>query len=301
MPRKAMRDVVVCLPGITGSVLQKDGRDVWNISGGARHQRADARSVSSIGDLKLEDDPPDVDDLGDGITAPEVIRDIHLIPGLWKIDGYTKHAALHRGDVRRHAGRELLRVPVRLATRQPRRRAPAPAREREVAAGLAAVERRRRREAGARRPLDGRPGLALLPRVPRRLARHAHARHVRDAVPRLAERARHARERQEDHVLRPHASWRARSPRSTSCCRPIPATTTAAATSPGSTRRTSRTSTGREDQGGARLPPRDRSRGRGEPRGSCLRDDRYDLAPHRRASSSRRTSRRCATATASRS
>ena len=35
MPRKAMRDVFVCLPGITGSVLRKDGRDVWNISGGA--------------------------------------------------------------------------------------------------------------------------------------------------------------------------------------------------------------------------------------------------------------------------
>ena len=31
-----------------------------------------------------------MDDLGDGITAPEVIRDVHLIPGLWKIDGYTK-------------------------------------------------------------------------------------------------------------------------------------------------------------------------------------------------------------------
>ena len=30
-----MRDVVVCIPGITGSVLRKDGRDIWNISGGA--------------------------------------------------------------------------------------------------------------------------------------------------------------------------------------------------------------------------------------------------------------------------
>jgi hypothetical protein len=89
MPRKAMRDVVVCLPGITGSVLQKNGRDVWNISGGAV---IDALTTlgHSIGDLKLEHDPPDVDDLGDGVTAPEVIRDIHLIPGLWKIDGYTK-------------------------------------------------------------------------------------------------------------------------------------------------------------------------------------------------------------------
>ena len=89
VPRKAMRDVVVCIPGITGSVLRKDGRDVWNISGGALISALTTLG-RSITDLKLEDDPPDVDDLGDGITAPEVIRDVHLIPGLWKIDGYTK-------------------------------------------------------------------------------------------------------------------------------------------------------------------------------------------------------------------
>jgi hypothetical protein len=84
-----MRDVVVCIPGITGSVLQKDGKDVWNISGGAL-LGALTTLGRSIADLKLEEDPPDQDDLGDGITAPEVIRDVHLIPGLWKIDGYTK-------------------------------------------------------------------------------------------------------------------------------------------------------------------------------------------------------------------
>jgi len=84
-----MRDVVVCIPGITGSVLRKDGRDVWNISGGAVLS-ALATFGGSIRDLKLERDPPDVDDLGDGITAPEVIRDVHLIPGFWKVDGYTK-------------------------------------------------------------------------------------------------------------------------------------------------------------------------------------------------------------------
>jgi pimeloyl-ACP methyl ester carboxylesterase len=84
-----MRDVVVCLPGITGSVLQKDGRDLWNISGGAVISALTTLG-HSISDLKLKEDPPDVDDLGDGITAPEVIRDVHLIPGIWKIDGYTK-------------------------------------------------------------------------------------------------------------------------------------------------------------------------------------------------------------------
>ena len=84
-----MRDVVVCLPGIVGSVLKKDGRDIWNISGGALIS-ALSTFGRSIRDLKLEQDPIDVDDLGDGITAPEVIRDVHLIPGFWKIDGYTK-------------------------------------------------------------------------------------------------------------------------------------------------------------------------------------------------------------------
>jgi hypothetical protein len=84
-----MRDVVICLPGITGSVLRKDGRDVWNISGGAVIGALTTLGQNIQG-LKLEEDPPDVDDLGDGITAPEVIRDVHLIPGLWKIDGYTK-------------------------------------------------------------------------------------------------------------------------------------------------------------------------------------------------------------------
>jgi hypothetical protein len=80
---------VVCLPGITGSVLRKDGRDVWNVSGGALISALTTLG-RSVADLKLVDDPPDVDDLGDGITAPDVIRDVHLIPGLWKIDGYTK-------------------------------------------------------------------------------------------------------------------------------------------------------------------------------------------------------------------
>ena len=89
MTRKAMRDVVVMLPGIMGSVLQKDGKDVWNVSGGSV-VNALLTLGRSVKDLKLEQDPPDVDDLGDGVKATEVMRDIHFIPGLWKIDGYTK-------------------------------------------------------------------------------------------------------------------------------------------------------------------------------------------------------------------
>ena len=35
MGGKPLNDMVVLLPGITGRVLQKDGKDVWAISGQA--------------------------------------------------------------------------------------------------------------------------------------------------------------------------------------------------------------------------------------------------------------------------
>jgi hypothetical protein len=110
MPRKALRDVIITLPGITGSVLQKDGKDVWNVSGGAA-LNALRTLGGSIKHLQLKEDPPDVDDLGDGITAPRVIQDIHLIPGLWKIDGYSKlrKHILETFDV--EAGRNFFEFP----------------------------------------------------------------------------------------------------------------------------------------------------------------------------------------------
>jgi len=84
-----MPDVVVLLPGITGSVLQKNGKDVWGPSGGAI-LRALLSGGKSIRELALGADDPDRDDLGDGVTAPALVPDVHLIPGFWKIDGYTK-------------------------------------------------------------------------------------------------------------------------------------------------------------------------------------------------------------------
>jgi pimeloyl-ACP methyl ester carboxylesterase len=88
--RMKVGDVVVLLPGILGSVLQVDGKDVWSPSKGAL-----LRGILSLGrsvqDLELRaDDDVDRDDLGDGVTAPRLMPDIHLVPGFWKIDGYTK-------------------------------------------------------------------------------------------------------------------------------------------------------------------------------------------------------------------
>jgi pimeloyl-ACP methyl ester carboxylesterase len=89
MPRKRMGDVVVMLPGITGSLLTKDGKDVWAPTGGAI-LNALVSLGKNVKSLALKEDPPDVDDLGDGVVATRVMPDIHLIPGLWKIDGYSK-------------------------------------------------------------------------------------------------------------------------------------------------------------------------------------------------------------------
>jgi pimeloyl-ACP methyl ester carboxylesterase len=89
MGKDPMKDVVVLLPGILGSVLQKDGHDAWAVTAGAA-VRALLSLGRSIRDLELRDDDPDVDDRGDGVTAPRVLNDVHLVPGLWKIDGYTK-------------------------------------------------------------------------------------------------------------------------------------------------------------------------------------------------------------------
>ena len=85
-----LRDLVGFLPGITGSVLQKDGKDLWvspdNPSG--RFSRAGF----AIKDLALDADDSETEDRGDGITKPRLIPDATIIPGFMKIDGYTATA-----------------------------------------------------------------------------------------------------------------------------------------------------------------------------------------------------------------
>lgn len=88
MAKEPMGDVVVLLPGILGSVLTRDGKDVWAPTAGAavRGLWSLGRSVKS---LELQDDPWEVDDLGDGVEAPRLVSGVHLVPGLWSIDVYS--------------------------------------------------------------------------------------------------------------------------------------------------------------------------------------------------------------------
>lgn len=92
MARDPMPDVVVLLPGITGSRLSKDGKVVWGFSAGSIAHALLTLGGSLRKSLTLEADPPDRDDLGDGVVADALLPDLHLLPGLWKIDGYSKVA-----------------------------------------------------------------------------------------------------------------------------------------------------------------------------------------------------------------
>ncbi len=88
-----MPDVIVFLPGITGSVLTRGSDIVWGFDSGAI-----GRALLSLGgslrrDLTLRDDSRDPDVAADGIEAVQVVPDIHLLPGVWKIDGYSKALA----------------------------------------------------------------------------------------------------------------------------------------------------------------------------------------------------------------
>lgn len=90
MPREDMQDVIVLLPGISGSRLTKHGKVIWGFSAAAALRALVTGGGAIENALTLEEDPVAVDDLGDGVVADALIPDLHMIPGLWKIDGYTR-------------------------------------------------------------------------------------------------------------------------------------------------------------------------------------------------------------------
>jgi pimeloyl-ACP methyl ester carboxylesterase len=103
-------DVVVLIPGIAGSVLERNGREVWGASI-AVVLRALFSGGRTIQDLRLENDDPDADDIGDGVRATRLVNDVHLFPGLWTIDGYTKVAARLRERLRLSPGANYYELP----------------------------------------------------------------------------------------------------------------------------------------------------------------------------------------------
>jgi len=91
VPKIEMKDMVVLLPGVMGSVLQKNGEDIWNISVEAlwKVTREVVSRRSSLEELTLQEDDPERDYLDDGIRATNLIQDARLVPGFFKVDGYS--------------------------------------------------------------------------------------------------------------------------------------------------------------------------------------------------------------------
>jgi hypothetical protein len=106
-----MPDVVVLLPGITGSVLKKNGKVVWGFSAGTIAKALFTLGGSMEKDLALPHDDPGVDDLGDGIVADSLMPDLHLLPGIWKIDGYGAVADAIKAAFKVTDGRNFFQFP----------------------------------------------------------------------------------------------------------------------------------------------------------------------------------------------
>jgi hypothetical protein len=84
-----MRDLIVTLPGILGSVLQKDGKDLWARSGRSIVNMIKDRD-GMLADLQLDQDDPDAMELGDGIKATRFMEDVTIVPGFFKVEAYTQ-------------------------------------------------------------------------------------------------------------------------------------------------------------------------------------------------------------------
>jgi hypothetical protein len=89
-----MKDIVVILPGITGSVLKKNGRDLWGASAQAIFDIV-LSGGENLQQLKLKGTDSGGVYYGDGIKADRLVDDAQLIPGLVKIlDGYSQTSKL---------------------------------------------------------------------------------------------------------------------------------------------------------------------------------------------------------------
>lgn len=86
--KEKMPDVIVLLPGITGSELRRNGEIVWGWSGRALLSNLLTQGRDYVDKLWVANDSPTADTLADGIEATRLLPDLHVLPGIWKIDGY---------------------------------------------------------------------------------------------------------------------------------------------------------------------------------------------------------------------
>jgi len=99
MPGIESRDLVIVLPGITGSVLARQNpqggelKDLWAFSGQALWQAVKSFG-GSLQELAVPHHNPIVDTPETNIIATRVVQGFHGILGLGKIDGYSELARI---------------------------------------------------------------------------------------------------------------------------------------------------------------------------------------------------------------
>ncbi len=102
----SLKDVVILLPGIMGSALFKDGKPIWDLTAGAIG-RALYTLGDSIQDLALDSDAS----TGQNVTPTHLLQDVHIIPGLWKIDGYSGLSGFLKKRLNAVAGENYFEFP----------------------------------------------------------------------------------------------------------------------------------------------------------------------------------------------
>lgn len=84
----ACSDLIILLPGITGSELRKDDKIIWGYSPKIAIQ-AILKPSKFNENMNLKQDSIN-SDLEDGIVATRLLPDFHYLPGIKKVDGYSK-------------------------------------------------------------------------------------------------------------------------------------------------------------------------------------------------------------------
>src|SRR5687768_6808795 len=89
--RRKMTDLIILLPGIMGSVLERHGEEVWGLRKATvtRNLLSLGRPVKSLSLPEgIGDEEPE-----DGVVATALMPSVHMVPGFSKIDGYSELAA----------------------------------------------------------------------------------------------------------------------------------------------------------------------------------------------------------------
>ena len=208
---KSMPHLVILLPGIMGSALQKDGKDLWALSGQALWQHLHTLG-KRIGELNIQGDDWQRNDLGDGVRAVRLIEDLHSIPPLVEHAGYSvirkgisDFFGLKEGSVEQpEESASFFTFPYDWRRDNRAASAQAPGIHPDAITALEGVERRKERTGHPDRAQHGRPGLALLSGGAGRLAGLLRGHHRWLPAPGRDRRARHAEQRvqEDEHQLR---------------------------------------------------------------------------------------------------